>query len=37
LTSLATVESTNRSARLGYANKHVRPLIGAVRVGVLHV
>ena len=32
---LAKLEPTTRSTYLGYANKHVRPLIGAVKVGTL--
>jgi integrase len=32
---LAKLEPTTRSAYLGYANKHIRPLIGAVKVGTL--
>jgi integrase/DNA-binding transcriptional regulator YhcF (GntR family) len=32
---LATLEPTTRSTYIGYANKHIRPLIGAVKVGVL--
>jgi hypothetical protein len=32
---LATLEPTTRSTYIGYANKHIRPLIGGVKAGVL--